>query len=623
MKQIMKKSLSMLMALLMIVSLFAGISIQTDAATVNYQYGSTSKYSNIIKNWGTREEEATFLSPNAIAFYQGTSYKTLAAKAGSSDLDKVSTSALYNELNLLMKNAHKKNNSYEDTKTLMAFTDIQSNGSPSNKISALYSGGEVGPAWDSGATWNREHTWPNSKGGASSNDGGGVNEVDIMMIRPETASNNSSRGNKAYGVSGGFYYPNLPGSPYDVRGDVARTVLYVYVRWGTEEQEVLNNMWGADGVIESKEVLLTWMAEDPVDTWEMGRNDSVQSITGTRNVFVDYPELAFELFEVPVPEDMVTPSGSASGECDHNETPTVIPPTLTQWGYTQLYCSKCNEDLGIEDEVKPLTSIESWSLTLGDDVSVNFQVDVRASIKDTAKIHLTTVSGTTIYSVSELTPVEGDIYHISVKLSAMQMIDGISVKIVNGAESTEVKTYSVRAYADTILSGNYDEATKAMVRAMLHYGAAAQTYFGYKADTLVNAGMDAPATTVPTVAKAPTYTGSVEGITYTGATLVLRDKIAVRYYFDVDGELSDYTFTKDAIACTPEKKGDGYYIEVADINPQDLENSYTVKVNDGLTVVYSPMNYIVNMYKNGSEKLQALMLATYAYYQAAEAYMPE
>ena len=124
-----------------------------------------------------------------------------------------------------MKNAHKKTNSYEDIKTLMAFTDIQSNGSPSNKISALYSGGEVGPAWDSGATWNREHTWPNSKGGSSSSDGGGVNEVDIMMIRPETASNNSSRGNKAYGVSAGFFYPNLDGSAYDVRGDVARTVL--------------------------------------------------------------------------------------------------------------------------------------------------------------------------------------------------------------------------------------------------------------------------------------------------------------------------------------------------------------------------------------------------------------
>ena len=69
MNQIMKKSLSMLMALLMIFSLFAGLQISADAATVDYQYGSTTAYSNVIKNWGTRGELATFLSPKAEEFY--------------------------------------------------------------------------------------------------------------------------------------------------------------------------------------------------------------------------------------------------------------------------------------------------------------------------------------------------------------------------------------------------------------------------------------------------------------------------------------------------------------------------------------------------------------------------
>ena len=307
-----KKGIAVLMAMLLILSLLPGISFAADAATVDYQYGSTSKYSKVIKNWGTREEVATFLSPNAESFYSDTTYEELIAKSGSSNLTIVDTSALYIALNQLMKGAHTKTNSYEDTKTLMAFTDIQNNGSVSDKISAFYSGDEVGPGWDSGATWNREHTWPNSKGGSSSSDGGGVNEVDIMMIRPETSSNNSSRGNKAYGEGSAYYNPNLT-TTYDVRGDAARTILYVYVRWGTEESEILNNLWGSDGVFESKDVLLDWIQEDPVDTWEMGRNDSVQSITGTRNVFVDYPELAFALFNEDIPE-MVTPSGNAGAE---------------------------------------------------------------------------------------------------------------------------------------------------------------------------------------------------------------------------------------------------------------------------------------------------------------------
>jgi hypothetical protein len=128
-----------------------------------------------------------------------------------------------------------------------------------------------------------------------------------MMLRPTSSSVNSSRGNNAYGASAGFYDPNeVTNGRLNLHGDVARIFLYVYVRWGNTA-----NPWGTEGVIESKDVLLRWMEEDPVDTWEMGRNDSVESITGTRNVFVDYPELAFALFDAELPTTMTTPSGEA------------------------------------------------------------------------------------------------------------------------------------------------------------------------------------------------------------------------------------------------------------------------------------------------------------------------
>jgi endonuclease I len=79
--------------------------------------------------------------------------------------------------------------------------------------------------------------------------------------------------------------------------------MFGYVRWGYTN---------INDVIESQTVLLNWMAADPVDTWEMGRNDSTESITGTRNVFVDYPELAFVLFGEEVPATMQTPSKAAA-----------------------------------------------------------------------------------------------------------------------------------------------------------------------------------------------------------------------------------------------------------------------------------------------------------------------
>ncbi len=984
MNNIIKRSAAFLMALLLILSLLPGICFTTDALTVDYQYGSTSKYSNIIKNWGTREEVATFLSPNAEDFYSDTTYEELIAKSGSSNLTIVNTSALYVALNQLMKNAHSKTNSYEDTKTLMAFTDIQNNGSSSNKISAFYSGDEVGPGWDSGSTWNREHTWPNSKGGASSSDGGGVNEVDIMMIRPETSSNNSSRGNKAYGESSGYYNPNLSDT-YDVRGDAARTILYVYVRWGTEESEVLNNLWGSDGVFESKDVLLEWMEADPVDTWEMGRNDSVQSITGTRNVFVDYPELAFALFNEDIPE-MTTPSGNAGAEvyqitaksnnssygtvsvsgsvitaapaagyqvagyqvtsgsatviqngnsftvkatsdctitinfekaptytvkvlqngvtkatqqvqantgyvlpsfagelpegytfqgwattevadthqkptlyasgaavtitanttfyavasyfdgnaettektwtlvtnasqissgseviitakgynyaisteqknnnrgqaavtkngssltydsavavftletgelsgsyafytgsgylyavnnssnylktqvtmssgaafyitpnsdgtcaitsaayvsgtagegnvpmqynpqgmfscypkatqqalslyvgestggatgyttsweggvtdCQHTNTSTVtvdatctengsvtvscnycgevisvttipaghkeaeetVSATLSQGGYTRYYCTICGDEY-FEDYTEPLTNVAGWNLTLGSDLSVNFKINVDASIRNTAQINIAVANQPTTYNVSSLTGNNG-VYVITVKLAAVQMTDNIVVQIINGSDKSQEKTYTVKGYADAVLAGSYPTTTQNLVEQMLRYGAAAQKYFGYHTERLADADLDAVTLAAPATTNVSSFRGSVEGISYTGATLVFRDKIALRYYFTVTGDINTYTFTKDGDPLNPVKKGDMYYVEIADLNPQNLDELVTVQVNGTLTVAYSPANYMTNMYKKGSENLQTLVQVLYAYHLAAEEYL--
>ncbi len=259
-----------------------------------------------ILNWGSREEIATFLSPNAECFYEDNhvAYEDLAKLSGSSDVARVSESELYLALQELMASNHTYETSYNATRSLYRYTDCQ--GSDDSSISSFYSGMSIGPEWDGGTTWNREHTWPNSKG-LEGND-----ENDIMMLRPTEKSENGSRGNKAYGESGGYYNPNGESDGnHDLRGDVSRIMLYTYVRWGNTER-----MWGTQGVMESKEVLLRWMKEDPVDTWELGRNDSVESITGTRNVFVDYPELAFLMFGEAIPANMVTPSGNANSEAD-------------------------------------------------------------------------------------------------------------------------------------------------------------------------------------------------------------------------------------------------------------------------------------------------------------------
>ena len=178
--------------------------------------------------------------------------------------------------------------------------------------------------------WNREHVWPQSLGGGNTKGGG----ADLHHVRPSDAGVNSSRGNKKYGNSNngtakygtnpaknclGGHYNSTYFEPLDnVKGDVARICLYVYVRWGSD--------WGATSitkVFQSVDVLLEWMELDPVDTWEMGRNEVIEDIQGNRNVFIDYPEFAWLLFGEEVPAGMTTPSGkgnSGSGNTSGGNT---------------------------------------------------------------------------------------------------------------------------------------------------------------------------------------------------------------------------------------------------------------------------------------------------------------
>ena len=298
MKTQLRRSVAFLMTIILCVGLFVNLTPLAREGEVNYVY-----VGNYIKNWGVRDVVCTFLSPNAEAFYRENdiTLDRLMSLNGSENITSVPSSELYKKLKDLMVSNHKHQTNYQETRPMYQYTDCQNSGLTGDAISSFYSGKEIGPAWDSGKTWNREHVWPNSKGLA------GNDENDIMMLRPTSVSENSSRGNKAFGESSGYYNPNKTSNgAHNLHGDVARIVLYQYVRWSNTTY-----MWGSSGVIESKELLLRWMEEDPVDTWELGRNDSVEAITGTRNVFVDYPELAFALFNEQVPQGYQTPSGSA------------------------------------------------------------------------------------------------------------------------------------------------------------------------------------------------------------------------------------------------------------------------------------------------------------------------
>jgi Endonuclease I/Secretion system C-terminal sorting domain len=155
---------------------------------------------------------------------------------------------------------------------------------------------------DNANTWNREHTWPRSRGGFNSIEADetidGPNifwptnadstrhaNSDAHAIRAVDGPENSSRGNQFYGE-----YNGPAGTLGGFKGDVARGIFYLDVRYNG--LEVVNGYpEGQVGKFGDLATLLDWHRNDPVDDYEMNRNNVVYAWQNNRNPFIDNPEM--------------------------------------------------------------------------------------------------------------------------------------------------------------------------------------------------------------------------------------------------------------------------------------------------------------------------------------------
>lgn len=133
---------------------------------------------------------------------------------------------------------------------------------------------------------NAEHTWPQSKGAVD-----GAARSDLHHLFPVSSVINSVRANHPYcnvdellREDDGSRYGNANGTrcfePRDEhKGNAARAMFYFAVVY----QQALNPVEEA--------TLRQWAEIDPVDAAERDRNDRVERIQGSRNPFVDDPDL--------------------------------------------------------------------------------------------------------------------------------------------------------------------------------------------------------------------------------------------------------------------------------------------------------------------------------------------
>lgn len=151
------------------------------------------------------------------------------------------------------------------------------------------------PIWDANndgakSTWNREHVWAKSLFGEGnydpSNSTRGI-DADLHNLRAADTNVNSTRGNnlfinqvyvaEGFGKYGSKWYP---GDHH--RGDVARIIFYMDIRWGE-----LTNI----SKIGDLQTFIEWHKADPVDEFEIYRNNKIYKYQHNRNPFIDHPEL--------------------------------------------------------------------------------------------------------------------------------------------------------------------------------------------------------------------------------------------------------------------------------------------------------------------------------------------
>lgn len=208
----------------------------------------------------------------------------------------------------------------------------------SGKFTPFYHGEDYAVSTSTGC--NREHTWPNSRGGGEKAGGSNI-EKDPFMVRPTITADNSARGNNFYGTGSKEWDPSSCGFEA-ARGESARVIFYVATRYGKSNGLSLsNNPSDADGkkTMGTLKTLLEWNAKYPVTKMEKQINDYLDDQGFGRNPFVDHPEYVDFIWNsngilTSAPTTSSGAGGSTTGGSTTGGSTTGGSTTTNPTGYT-------------------------------------------------------------------------------------------------------------------------------------------------------------------------------------------------------------------------------------------------------------------------------------------------
>ena len=297
--------------------------------------------------------------------------------------------------------------------------------------------------------------------------------------------------------------------------------------------------------------------------------------------------------------------------------------------------------------VSPAVSLYGRSITLKDNIDVNYYMEMSDSVFEHDAYLEFKIGGQT-YKINASDAAEVNengktLYKFSCPVNAAQMSDTIETRIVIDNNTKEEYSYSVKEYASELLSksNEYPAETVKLVKALLNYGTAAQTFFKYNTDNPANGILSdadkavdaADFDAYKAVIKADSPNGQNKGLSYYGSSLICKSEMTVRHYFILDNgsDINNYKFSyidTDGyeVSLTPKKASDGgvYCVDISGIMACSLDKNYVCRVTgmDSSQIIelnYGPLSYAYSVAndKDSSIELKNLMNALYMYSELA------
>ena len=295
----------------------------------------------------------------------------------------------------------------------------------------------------------------------------------------------------------------------------------------------------------------------------------------------------------------------------------------------------------------PAVSLYGRSITLKDNIDVNYYMEMSDSVFEHDAYLEFKIGGQTYkinaYDAAEVNENGKILYKFSCPVNAAQMSDTIETRIVIDNNTEQEYSYSVKEYASELLSksNEYPAETVKLVKALLNYGTAAQTFFKYNTDKPANGILSdadkavdaADFDAYKAVIKADSANGQNDGLSYYGSSLICKSEMTVRHYFILDNgsDINNYKFSYiDAdgyeVSLTPKKASDGgvYCVDISGIMACSLNKNYVCRVTgmDSSQIIeldYGPLSYAYSVAnsKDSSKELKNLMNALYMYSEMA------